>query len=185
MDCEEFLRGYSDYADGLERREELRRFELHLGSCPNCARYDRIVRQGTDLFRALPRPDTSPDFLPRLRHRLYHVDDHAVLGARPGGSAALVAVAAVGMLALVWLPFASRIPVEVELAPVAVTAPSPAAQVPSLFSNGPVVAPVAYFGARAPVVELTAWGRWSDSDELLQPALLQTELSTPGGDPSR
>ena len=184
MDCEEFLRGYSDYADGIGRREELRAFELHHGSCPNCARYDRIVRQGTDLFRELPRPDTSPDFLPRLRHRLYHVDDHAVLGARPGGSAALVAVAAVGLLALVWLPFASRIPVEVELAPVAVTAPSFIDEVPSLFSSGPFVAPVAYRGG-APIVELTSWGGWSDSDELFEPVLLQSDLSSLGGDPSR
>ncbi len=185
MHCEEFLRGYSDYADGLGKREELRGFELHLGSCPNCARYDRIVRQGTDLFRDLPRPDSSPDFLPRLRHRLYHVDDHAVLGARPGGSAALVAVAAVGMLALVWLPFASRIPVEVELAPVAVTAPRPAAEVPSLFSSGPFVAPVVHQGARPPIVELTVWNGWSSSEDLLEPVFLQTEVSSLGGDPSR
>ena len=95
----------------------------------------------------------------------------------------MVAVAAVGLLALVWLPFASRIPVEVELAPVAVTAPSPADDVPSLFSDGPFVAPIAYRGV-APIVELTAWSGWSDSDELFDP-LLQTEWSSLGSDPSR
>lgn len=200
MDCEDFLKGYSDWLDGLETSQDHRRFELHLQRCRACARYDRVVKQGTHLFRELPRPDASPDFIPRLRHRLYHIDDHAVLGARPGGSAALVAVAAVGLLAIVWLPFASRIPVEVELAPVSVSAPTPATEVPSLFSNGPFVTPVVYQravlyqgavlyqkavlyqGASVPSVETAIW---LPRDERFDAMLLQRGLSSREGDSRR
>ena len=190
MDCEEFLNGYSDYADGLRTPEQLRRFERHLQRCPACARYDRVVRQGIDLFRNLPRPDASPDFLPRLRHRLYHIDDRTVLGSRPGGSAALIAIAAVGLLAIVWLPFAGRIPVEVELAPVAVTAPPPvtppaAEEVPSLFSRGPFVTPVVYEGTTLRGPQVTPWDPWSRSGELFGASVVQTGLAVPESDPSR
>lgn len=185
MDCAEFLQGYSDYSDGLRTPEQLRDFESHLHQCPTCARYDRVVRQGIDLFRQLPRPDASPDFLPRLRHRLYHIDDHTVLGSRLGGGAALVAMAAVGLLAVVWLPFAGKIPVEVELAPVAVTVPASSAEVPSLFSTGPFVTPVIYEGVRVGGAVPTIWERWSGSDELFEPVLVQTGSSRPKSDPSR
>lgn len=192
MDCDEFLQGYSDYSDGLWTSEQLREYEAHLRRCPACAKYDRVVKQGIELFRNLPRPDASPDFLPRLRHRLYHVDDHSVLGARLGGGAALIAMAAVGLLALVWLPFAGRIPVEVELAPVAVAAPaSAAAELPSLFSSGPFVMPVVYevesVGARG--VQPVMWGPWSGSQVLFGPVLAQTgsssRSSSRASDPSR
>jgi hypothetical protein len=123
-----------------------------------------------------------------------------VLGARPGGSAALVAVAAVGLLAIVWLPFASRIPVEVELAPVSVSAPAPATEVPSLFSNGPFVTPVVYQGAvlyqravlyqkavlyqgaSVPSVETAIW---LPRDERFDAMLLQRGLSSREGDSRR
>ena len=185
MDCEEFLQGYSEYADGLKTSDQLRQFELHLRSCPACAKYDRVVKQGIDLFRQLPRPDASPDFVPRLRHRLYHIDDHAVLGSRLGGGAALIAMAAVGLLAIVWLPFAGKIPVEVELAPVAVTAPSSPAEVPSLFSSGPFVTPVVYQRASVRVGEIGTWDAWSGSEELFEPILVQTGLSSAESGSSR
>jgi hypothetical protein len=81
--------------------------------------------------------------LPRLKHRLYHVDDGPRLAeSRHLGSAALIAVASVGVLALAWLPFANRVAMEVELPPVAVSLPagSTASQMtPALFSSGPFV----------------------------------------------
>ncbi len=92
------------------------------------------------MWRALPGAATSPDFQPRLQHRLYHVDDAGKLSPRQHlGGAALVAVASVGLLAVTWLPFATRIPVEVELAPMAVEAPRPvvAERQPGLFDRGP------------------------------------------------
>lgn len=184
MDCGEFLEGYSDYSDGLRTPEQLRDFDSHLRECRTCARYHRVVEQGIDLFRHLPRPDASPDFLPRLRHRLYHIDDHTVLGSRLGGGAALVAMAAVGLLAVVWLPFASRIPVEIELAPVAVTVPAPSAEVPSLFSPGPFVTPVIYEGMWVGGAIPTIWERRAGSEELFEP-LVQIGWSALVSDPSR
>lgn len=144
MECKEFLEGYSAYLDGVVSREEKEAFRQHLEACEACARYDRVVQRGIEIFRDLPRPDPSPDFLPRLRHRLYHIEDGIPFdSARHGGSAALVAVAAVGLMALAWLPFATRMPVEVELPTVAVEAPPPEAErdLPSLLDPGPFVAP--------------------------------------------
>jgi hypothetical protein len=106
------------------------------------------------------------------------------LGSRLGGGAALVAMAAVGLLAVVWLPFASKIPVEVELAPVAVTAPATGAEVPSLFSPGPFVTPVIYEGMRIGGAVPTLW-ELQGSEELFEPALVQTGSSAPESDPSR
>lgn len=145
MECKEFLEGYSAYLDGVMSREEEKAFRQHLERCEACTRYDRVVQRGIEIVRDLPRPDPSPDFLPRLRHRLYHIEDGIPFdAARHGGSAALVAVAAVGLFALAWLPFATRMPVEVELPAVAVEAPPPPAaerELPSLFDPGPFVAP--------------------------------------------
>lgn len=145
MDCQEFLEGYSSYLDGVASLSEQARFEEHLDRCEACARYDRVVQRGLKVFRNLPRVHTSSDFLPRLRHRLYHVDDAIPERSRTtGGSAALVAVAAVGILALAWMPFATRVPVEVELPAVSVEAPppEPAEALPSLFDRGPFLAPL-------------------------------------------
>lgn len=143
MRCEEFLEGYSDYLDGHLSQPERRRFSGHLDSCDSCSRYDRVVQRGLKVVRNLPRVNASSDFLPRLRHRIYHIeDDIPFSGSRPGGSAALVAVAVVGLFALVWLPFASRVPVEVELPAVAVERPPPAVAeepLPSLFDSGPFI----------------------------------------------
>lgn len=138
MDCESFLAGYSEYRDGLLSPSDRAVFDSHLAGCETCQRYDRVVKQGTELVRSLPSAHASDDFLDRLKHRLYHVDDGIPLaGSRLGGSAALVGVAAVGLLALFWLPFAARVPVELELPPVAVQAPSTADEVPALFRPGP------------------------------------------------
>jgi hypothetical protein len=90
----------------------------------------------------------------------------------------------VGLLAVVWLPFASRIPVEIELAPVAVTVPAPSAEIPSLFSPGPFVTPVIYEGVWVGGAVPTIWERRSGSEDLFEP-LLQTGSSVSESDPSR
>lgn len=146
MECKEFLEGYSSYLDGLAGEDERRAFREHLDGCESCARYDRVVQRGLRAFRNLPRLDPSDDFLPRLRHRIYHLqDDIPLSSARHGGSAALLAVAAVGLLALAWLPFASQVPVEIQLPEVAVERPVEVEEgsVPSLFDRGPFVTPAA------------------------------------------
>lgn len=144
MRCEEFLEGYSDYLDGLLSQPERERFNEHLDGCDSCTRYDRVVQRGLTVVRSLPRVNPPSDFLPRLRHRIYHIeDDIPFSGARPGGSAALVAVAVVGLFAVLWLPFASHVPIEVELPAVAVERPAPEVAeerpLPSLFDPGPFV----------------------------------------------
>jgi hypothetical protein len=144
MWCDEFIQGYSDYRDGLLSDGTRARFDRHVRLCDRCARYDSVVDRGVGLWCGLPGAEASPDFLPRLQHRLYHVDDAARLTSKRAlGSAALVAVASVGLLAVTWLPFATRMTVEVELPPVAVKAPVSvmAGRQPSLFDEGPYVSP--------------------------------------------
>ena len=146
MECKEFLDGYSSYLDGLVAEDERQAFRAHIEDCDSCARYDRVVQRGLRVFRNLPRLDPPDDFLPRLRHRIYHLEDDIPLSsARHGGSAALLAVAAVGLLALAWLPVASQAPVEVQLPEVAVERPVPDEEgaAPSLFDRGPFVTPAA------------------------------------------
>lgn len=149
MDCDEFLEGYSSYLDERIAPEERQEFVDHMDGCSSCARYDRVMRRGLELVRDLPEAEPAPDFLPRLRHRIYHLKDGIPLNPTGGGSAALVAVAAVGLLALAWMPFATRMPVEVELPPVAVERPAPeaGAEVPSLFQPGPFLERGAETGA--------------------------------------
>lgn len=161
MECKEFLEGYSSYLDGLVGEERRRAFRAHIDGCESCARYDRVVQRGLRVFRNLPRLDPPEDFLPRLRHRIYHIqDDIPLSSARHGGSAALLAVAAVGLLALAWLPIASQAPVEVQLPEVAVERPVSAedGSVPSLFDRGPFVTTAAEGFPRA---EHDRWGNAS------------------------
>ena len=141
MKCEQYLESYSDYVDGLLDGSAAGACAEHASQCPSCSRYTRVMREGVDLFRDLPAAEPASDFTPRLQHRLYHVEDNIPWTvAHPGGSAAVVAVAAVGLLSLFWLPFATQIPVEVEFAPVAVQAPE-AVPAASLFRSGPHLAP--------------------------------------------
>jgi anti-sigma factor RsiW len=143
MLCVEFLEDYSDYCDGHMCAERRAEFEEHLAACPGCARYDRVLQRGVELLRALPGEGADEEFMPRLVHRLYNVDE----GLHPtthrfAGGAALVGVAAVGLLALFWLPFAASVPLELELEPLSARAPA-LAEPPALFRSGPFIAAVA------------------------------------------
>lgn len=180
MDCEDFLEGYSDYLDGLLGSAEAERFEAHRRECEHCARYDRVVQRGLQIYRSLPEPDPSPDFLPRLRHRIYHLEDGIPLNdVRHGGSAALVAVAAVGLLAFAWLPFATSVPVEVELPAVAVRTPEPdGASLPEPVGGSPFAAPApaaetghSLFFSRGPYLAPTGL-RYSDGPRMAGEDLL-------------
>lgn len=142
MCCEEFIASYTEYCDGRLSAEMRDRFEKHIDACDSCRRYRNVLDRGVAMWRALPAASASPDFLPRLQHRLYHLDDAGKLSPRQHlGSAALVAVASVGFLAMSWLAFATRIAVEVELPPMAAKAPAAlvADRSPSLFDEGPYV----------------------------------------------
>lgn len=148
MQCSGFLEGYTDFRDGLLGPAREAEFRVHMDGCPACERYDRVLRDGLRLLSDIEDPEGSDDFMPRLQHRLYNLDQ-GVLDSSSNrflGSAALVAVAAVGLLALFWLPFAASVPVEVELPAVAVERPPEQLvtfddEVPSLLSSGPFVLP--------------------------------------------
>jgi predicted anti-sigma-YlaC factor YlaD len=173
MRCEEFLKGYSSYLDNVLTGEQVDAYAEHIRECRACRRYDRVVKRGQQLCQVLPPVESSPDFIPRLKHRLYHIDDASRLASRHIGSAALVAVASVGFLALAWLPFATRMTVEVELPAIAVSTPAPSAtdseSVPALFRSGPFVESAANWGPTVPMV--------SDSDDFFD-LLFMSESAT-------
>ena len=138
-DCDRFIQEYSEYRDGVLTPDREAEFREHVAACPCCARYDRVLRAAGDLLAQLPSAEPHDDFMPRLQHRLYNIDEG--LGDMPAhrfaGAAALVGVAAVGILALFWLPFAASVPVELQLDPVAAYVPPPVdEEVPSLFRRG-------------------------------------------------
>ncbi|MEK6255526.1 MAG: hypothetical protein N2B05_12590 [Gemmatimonadales bacterium] len=141
MSCDRFIERYTDFRDGLLDVEAPVEVESHLAACACCARYDRVMRRGLELLSDIPLPESSDDFMPRLRHRLYNVDCGVPDGRRSfGGSAALIGVAAVGLLALFWLPFAASVPLEMELPAVSAQfPPERSLEPPSLFRSGPFV----------------------------------------------
>ncbi|HEY8468108.1 MAG TPA: hypothetical protein VIL18_00630 [Longimicrobiales bacterium] len=119
MTCQEFLARYSDYLDELVDPLEAVQWRRHIEECVACGRYDRVMRQGLELVRTLPRIEPSPDFAARLQHRLFHLRDEGV-GERTSGASAVVALAIAGMLAAVaWSPLLrpDRFTIEVGEAP--------------------------------------------------------------------
>lgn len=123
MDCIEFLTHHSEYLDGVGGVEGAAAFEAHVRACPSCARYDRVVRRGADVLRELPPMQPSEDFLPRLRHKLYHLEDE--LSRRPAltGSTVMGVVLILGFIAAAWVPALVHRH-EVVLPPIVVEAPS-------------------------------------------------------------
>ncbi len=105
MTCSKYFKNFSDLIDGHTAKEDVRAFEEHLNECSACSRHRRVIEQGSALLRALPRPKLSENFVPKLRHRLYHVDDQHSLRspASVAMPAALLATAVVLMI-VSWLP---------------------------------------------------------------------------------
>lgn len=155
MDCSELLDTFSDYRDRRLDPAERARVEGHLQRCPSCRRYRRVIDEGVRTLRELPAPPVPDDFRPRLRHRIFHLEDGDALGrdATASGVSGTAAVAMALLLALAaWGPALQDRTAEVTLAPVVVDEP-PAAAVrgglpASAFfgSDGP---PEARLGARA------------------------------------
>lgn len=140
VDCSQFREGYSDYRDG-ELAEGVRaRFEAHRAECAACARYDRLIADGVEHYRRCPAPTLSEDFLPRLQHRLYHLEEEMRAPARNGsGTQALVTLAlAASLAAIAWMPALRSVPPTLELPPVAARAPlPPPAPAPVSFPDDP------------------------------------------------
>lgn len=101
MDCPEFLSRYSDYDDSLLPPFEVERFQAHMGSCPSCARYDRVLRKGRMLARQLPELEPSGELEPRLRLRLLETAPRSRRRAGPSPARLAGALAAVTILLVV------------------------------------------------------------------------------------
>ncbi len=154
MDCKDFMTRASDYFDGSTSQPETALMEGHLRQCISCQRYKVVYEEGTSLLRALPEPKLGEDFEPRLRHRLFHVDDRRALLDHSGSATPALTVLGLAVLLTViaWSPLLREEPPVVDLAPIVVD------QVPE--------APPAYSAAdgRAAVV-FSALGRglWDDA----------------------
>lgn len=105
--CERFLAGYSAFRDDALPWEERVEFEVHLDECASCARYDRVVSRGAQVFRELPELEVSEDFAARLQHRIF-TEDLEAARARTERRSAGAAFASVGVAAAIaaaaWVP---------------------------------------------------------------------------------
>ena len=129
MNCSEFQNRFSDYYDGTGEPAFVMEVSRHLDGCPECRRYRDVVEQGIQVLRAVPSPSVTDDFLPRLQHRIYHLEDGPALSRREttAGSATTTTTAlviAMVIAAAAWSPALVRAP-EVVLEPVVVTQPEP------------------------------------------------------------
>jgi hypothetical protein len=101
MDCGEFLRGLSDFRDGLVRdRTSADRFEAHQRACPRCARLLIALDTGLDTLRDREEPEPSAGFRLALDRRLraeVAIGD-PVMPTHAGLAAAFLMVAALGLL---------------------------------------------------------------------------------------
>lgn len=127
MTCPDFIEGFSRYVDGVASASFGEEAERHLEACGDCRRYVEVYQRGRALLRSFPEVEVDEDFRPRLRHRLYHIEDRDVL--EPGGASgsATTAVTALGMAMLLvlaaWSPLLTVDRPTVELSPIVVSTP--------------------------------------------------------------
>lgn len=155
MVCKEFIERYTEYVDGAVAAAERRRFDAHLDGCGACRRYERVLTRGLAVWRSLPRATTSPDFLPRLQHRLYHVDEPPKRSWRGQlGRAAVIAVASAGLFTLGVSNGSQPMLVEVQLPTMLVDVPAEtvAERQGSRFDDGPYV-PSSFLVPFAPALD--------------------------------
>lgn len=168
MTCSEFVAHLSEYLDGIASEEDRRQAEEHLSSCSSCRRYRDVVVRGAELLRTLPEPALPEDFVPRLQHRLYHVDEGSVLDG-PASSAApglTVIAMAVVLAAVAWVPTLKPTAPEVELPAIEVSSPPSAVRYRSApaypFNVGRSVGARARAGSTVRPADL-----WEDAPQLL------------------
>jgi anti-sigma factor RsiW len=68
MDCRDFRRRYTDYRDGFDPALAAE-MDDHLESCPECAAFDRAIRQGIHSLQS-GQLEPSAEFMSRLERRL-------------------------------------------------------------------------------------------------------------------
>lgn len=95
------------------------------------------------MLRSLPAPDIREDFVHRLQHRLYHVDEAAALDRHTSSGANALAVLGVAILltAVAWSPALRPGSPVVELAPIVVSRPPVSRVRPVAFSALSTVRP--------------------------------------------
>jgi anti-sigma factor RsiW len=125
MTCSEFVERFTDFLDGEGPEEFRAEAEAHLESCSGCRRYHEVMVQGAAILRSLPEAEVSEDFEPRLRHRLYHVYDEAVLRAHSASGATVLTVLGMSLLltALAWSPALRPSAPVVAIPPIVVSEP--------------------------------------------------------------
>lgn len=160
MTCTEFVEFFSDYYDGTAPEARLREAEDHLTGCPGCRRYRDVLARGGDVLRTLPPPAVREDFIPRLQHRLFHVDEEEEVRRHTNSGATALSVlgVAIALTAVAWSPaFRPGEPV-VELAPIVVSHPPI-----------PHVLPVAFtaLSTRRPAPQQDRTALWDDAHALL------------------
>ncbi len=143
MDCSDFVRRFTDYRDGSAPPDDVRAMNQHLAGCMSCRRYESVVDHGATVLRSLPQPELREDFEPRLRHRLYHVEDERFDQAASGAPALTVLGIALVLTAVAWAPVLRGADTVVRVEPIVVDR-APSAPVRSA---PPTVRPV---GSQAP-----------------------------------
>ena len=125
MNCSEFIDRFSDYFDGVADPRLREGVDDHLASCPSCRRYLEVLERGRELLRGFPAVEISGDFRPRLRHRIYHVEDEEALARGSGSASTAATVLAMALLLTLaaWSPLMRQDP-EVELSPIVVSRPA-------------------------------------------------------------
>jgi hypothetical protein len=125
MTCESFLEGFTEFRDGVATDAFRRDAEEHLKTCPDCRHYQRVVERGLDVLRDDQPLEVPEDFRPRLRHRLFHVDDEAALHRHINSGATGLAVLSIALVlsVVVWSPLLRPDAPVVQLSPIVVSRP--------------------------------------------------------------
>ncbi|NNF12397.1 MAG: hypothetical protein HKN72_04205 [Gemmatimonadetes bacterium] len=122
MNCSQVVTHFTDYLDGIASAEAAAAVEEHLEGCPTCVRYEKVLRNGSELLRTLPDPELREDFVPRLQHRLFDVDNERAIRATADSGAPAMTVAAIAVLLAViaWSPVLFNGSPVVQLEPIVV-----------------------------------------------------------------
>ena len=102
MTCSDFIDRFSEYFDRVGDDVFIEEADGHLSSCPSCRRYLEVFERGRELFRSSPTVRVGGDFYPRLKHRVFHLEDADAL-ARGSAGSATTAVTILGMAVLLTL----------------------------------------------------------------------------------
>ena len=98
MNCSDVVARFTDYLDGESSPSEEAAIEEHLSRCDRCVRYRNVLVHGAELLRGLPEPQLRDDFEPRLKHRLFHVDDERTLSAHGASGTPAMTVLSIALL---------------------------------------------------------------------------------------